>query len=153
MPVNHPKLFWFQMQLLEQDAPPEPADGIPYLPWTRQTQLPLRLGGMGLRSATRTSHAAYWASWADCLHPLLTRYPAFGDQVLTCLQQEAADRPANIVEAEMAARVLDDAGFRADRPRWDVLARSARPQQPDAADVLVDQIVFLKKYAQTSLKF
>ena len=28
--------------------------------------LPLVLGGVGLRSATRTSVSAYWASWADC---------------------------------------------------------------------------------------
>ena len=29
--------------------------------------MPLSLGGLGLRSATRTRQAAYGASWADCL--------------------------------------------------------------------------------------
>eukprot|EP00973_Karenia_brevis_P033564 4626583-Karenia_brevis.AAC.1 len=27
--------------------------------------LPMRMGGLGLRSAERVSQAAYWASWAD----------------------------------------------------------------------------------------
>ena len=31
--------------------------------------LPLSFGGLGLRSPVRTSPAAHWASWADCLHP------------------------------------------------------------------------------------
>ena len=35
--------------------------------WVTQATLPLRLSGMGLRSACRTSGAAYWASWADAL--------------------------------------------------------------------------------------
>ena len=29
--------------------------------------LPLCFGGLGLRSAVRTSPVAHWASWADCL--------------------------------------------------------------------------------------
>ena len=28
--------------------------------------LPMRMGGLGLRSARRSAPAAYWASWADC---------------------------------------------------------------------------------------
>ena len=39
----------------------------------RQAQLPLRLGGLGLRSSLRTALAAYLASWADCLKPLSQR--------------------------------------------------------------------------------
>ena len=30
--------------------------------------LPLVLGGLGLRSAARTSQSAFWASWADAIH-------------------------------------------------------------------------------------
>ena len=41
----------------------------------RQARLPLRLGGLGLRSATRTAFAAYWASWADALPMLKARLP------------------------------------------------------------------------------
>ena len=29
--------------------------------------LPMSLGGLGVRSALRTSKAVRWASWADCL--------------------------------------------------------------------------------------
>ena len=29
--------------------------------------LPLSMGGLGLRSAVRTSVPAHWASWGDCL--------------------------------------------------------------------------------------
>ena len=39
----------------------------------RQALLPLRLGGCGLRDSSRTSHAAFWASWADCLPVLRLR--------------------------------------------------------------------------------
>ena len=31
------------------------------------TTLPMRLGGLGLRSAGRIAPGAYWASWADAL--------------------------------------------------------------------------------------
>ena len=29
--------------------------------------MPLRLAGCGLRNSQRTAHAAYWASWVDCI--------------------------------------------------------------------------------------
>ena len=38
--------------------------------------LPGRLGGLGLRSATRTSAAAYWASWVNSL-PVFQNEDAF----------------------------------------------------------------------------
>ena len=39
------------------------------------SQLPLRLGGLGLRCATRTAIPAFWASWADSLHMIQQRHP------------------------------------------------------------------------------
>ena len=47
--------------------------------------LPLVLGGVGLRSASRISASAYWASWADCLPMVFARHrgtptPHFGGQ-------------------------------------------------------------------------
>ena len=41
----------------------------------RIATLPMRLGGLGLRSASRMSHAAYWASWADSLQMIAQRLP------------------------------------------------------------------------------
>ena len=35
--------------------------------------LPLSLGGLGLRSATRTRVPAHWSSWADCLPMVVTQ--------------------------------------------------------------------------------
>ena len=33
----------------------------------RHTLTLCTMGGVGLRSASRSAHAAYWGSWADCL--------------------------------------------------------------------------------------
>ncbi len=41
----------------------------------RQSQFPIRLAGLGLRNSARTSLAAYWASWSDCLPSLHARFP------------------------------------------------------------------------------
>ena len=37
--------------------------------------LPLELGGLGLRSAARTSQSAFWASWADAIPIVGARHP------------------------------------------------------------------------------
>ena len=37
--------------------------------------LPQVLGGLGLRSATRTREAAFWGSWADAVHMIHERHP------------------------------------------------------------------------------
>ena len=37
--------------------------------------LPMRMGGLGLRSAVRTAPAACWASWGDTLLLILDRLP------------------------------------------------------------------------------
>ena len=43
--------------------------------------LPVRMGGLGLRSATRCAAATYWASWADTLHMVDQRNPAVAERV------------------------------------------------------------------------
>jgi len=104
--------------------------------WERQAQLPLRFGGCGLRNASRTSTAAYWASLADCLHPLRLRYPEIAQGILACLESQAEGRPASLVAAGMAAEALDTAGMH-NRPTWRGLYDGARPAQPseDERDV------------------
>ena len=42
--------------------------------------LPLSFGGLGLRSALRTSPSAFW-SWADCLLMINARHPAVADMI------------------------------------------------------------------------
>ena len=36
-------------------------------------------GGLGVRSASRTCHAAYWSSWADCLSTFRERHRNIDD--------------------------------------------------------------------------
>ena len=55
---------------------------------TRSRELasvPLSLGGLGLRSATRTREAAYWTSFADCLFMVRNRHPVMVDRILDAL--------------------------------------------------------------------
>ena len=46
------------------------------------TTLPMRMGGLGLRSAMRTAPGAYWASWVDALHMLQQRLPQLTGHVV-----------------------------------------------------------------------
>ena len=47
----------------------------------RITTLPLRMGGLGLRSGQRMKPGAFWASWADALPMLQQRLPELTRQV------------------------------------------------------------------------
>ena len=54
---------------------------------TRDTAtLPLALGGLGLRSATRTSLSAFWSSWADCLSMIHKRHPTVAENLVRELE-------------------------------------------------------------------
>ena len=44
--------------------------------------LPLSLGGLGLRSAVRTSVPAHWASWADVLPVIRDGHPAVATMIM-----------------------------------------------------------------------
>ena len=92
--------------------------GIPYSAWVHQSQLPLRLGGMGLRDSQRTSAAAYWASWADALPEIIGRFPGLGQRALyylTTLHSAANPTPgmapACLVATEMARRTCVATGW------------------------------------------
>ena len=47
--------------------------------------LPMRMGGLGLRSATRCAGGAYWASWANALPMIRDRIPQIAQLVVTSL--------------------------------------------------------------------
>ena len=66
--------------------------------------LPLVLGGVGLRSATRTSVSAYWASWADCLPMMFARHPEVASRLVRQLEGHS-DSPF-LSAAASSARVL-----------------------------------------------
>ena len=44
--------------------------------------LPMRMGGLGLRSAMRCTPAAFWALWADALHMISERTPDVANDVV-----------------------------------------------------------------------
>ena len=89
--------------------------------------LPMRMGGLGLRSAQRCAHAAYWASWADALPMIQQRTPAVANTVIEGLQQET-DAIGCIGELRESAARLDREGFWW-RPAWRALSDGQRPPE------------------------
>ena len=103
--------------------------------WVKQARLPLRLGGCGLRNSNRTSHAAYWASWADCMPDLIKRFPHMRHDLVgefAALQALDADEvhagTACLVAAEMAGKWCQEQGWHA-RPLWVDIANGTRPPE------------------------
>ena len=95
----------------------------------QRCQLPLCMGGLGLRSASRTAPAAWWASWADCAQMLRERCPELTNQICAALSE--LDRgplpaaPGCLQQASRAKEHLSAHGFAA--PNWHDLAQGARP--------------------------
>ena len=85
--------------------------------------MPMVLGGLGLRSARRTSQAAYWASWADCLPMVQQRHPWIAALFVANLSGQP--HTPFLRAASEATFHLARAGFEA--PTWHALARGARP--------------------------
>ena len=92
--------------------------------------LPARLGGLGLRSAERTSTAAYWAGYCDALKVLKEKRPALAERFLGQLERPAEEQPACMREATEARRRLQAAGFE-EMPSWREAAEgTVTPSQP-----------------------
>ena len=56
-----------------------------------QARLPARLGGLGLRDSSRTSAAAFWASWADSMPRLHRLFPNYGNLLVQRLEADPGD--------------------------------------------------------------
>ena len=92
----------------------------------RRAQLPLSMEGLGLGSAERLRHAAYWSSWADTVRALRKHQPGVLAALLRPLLDASANgTPPSTRAAEQAARFLRSEGFSA--PIW------ARLLEEDAA--------------------
>ena len=88
--------------------------------------LPHKHGGLGLRSAIRTSPAAYWASVADAIPEIQKRYPQMSqDFIYHLLNPETA--PASLAEATHARVILMSSGY-VDCPPWQEIANGLRPE-------------------------
>ena len=105
---------------------------VPDRSWTVAT-LPLAMGGLGLRSASRGRKVSFWSSWADVLHMIRQRHPLVAEFMLETL---GSDDPGHfhLQGAADARSRLEDMGFRA--PEWRALVDGARPLGfPDPDDV------------------
>ncbi|CAK0791015.1 unnamed protein product, partial [Prorocentrum cordatum] len=95
----------------------------------QRCQLPLCMGGLGLRGAPRTAPAAWWASWADCAQMLRERCPELTNQICAALSEldwgPLPAAPGCLQQASRAKEHLSAHGFAA--PNWHDLAQGARP--------------------------
>ena len=72
--------------------------------------LPMRLGGLGLRSAVGMAPAAFWSSWADALHMIHERHPQLAANTVERLDGEH-DVDGCLADLRSAADGLDRQGF------------------------------------------
>ena len=90
--------------------------------------LPLALGGLGLRSAVRTSHSAYWASWADCVPMIARRHPVVAAQMIRSMEL-GPTIPSLLSLGDAARTILDMGGYEV--PSWPALVDGVRPPPRD----------------------
>ena len=90
--------------------------------------LPMRMGGLGLRSVIRRAEAAYWVSWADALHMEGQRNPEVADMVMRTVSQREPSREGCLAELHQAGARLDREGFWL-RSTWQALRDGARPEE------------------------
>ena len=90
--------------------------------------LPMRMGGLGLRSASLCFPAAYSASWSDALPMIDKRYPAIAEMVEHAMADDEALQEGCLSELSRAVSDLDRQGF-AWRPTWSELRRGKRPPE------------------------
>ena len=113
-------------ELLANDSPPL-LDALA----TKRAQLPLHVGGLGLRSAETPRIAAHLASWADTLPTLRGRHLVVVDGLLSqaASQRRGAGGLLPCVAAALSSQsCLQRAGF--DAPTWHQLIESTRSEEP-----------------------
>ena len=87
------------------------------LKWASQqiVSLPFSVGGLGLHSALLVRHAAYWSSWADCVHMVNRRHPQICRSILRSIVRE--NPPHHIEGVTISEAALP----------WEELAEGLRP--------------------------
>ena len=95
--------------------------------------LPLAMGGMGLRDASRTSQPAFWASWADCLSMVNDRHPDVATMMVRQLSGvDDCESPSLQAAPRAAQESTGVEGFEV--PSWEALVRGARPPPHEVDD-------------------
>ena len=80
--------------------------------------LPLSMGGLALRSATRGRFDAYWASWADSLSAIQSRHPVVAEELIVALDNLRG--AFHLQGAAECREILLNRGF--DAPRREAVA-------------------------------
>ena len=94
--------------------------------------LPLKLGGCGLRSASRTGQAAYWASWADTLPMMQQRCPRLAQRFCEELTGEES-RAQSLREAAGARNTLVAKKYTT-CSTWEAVLEGERPPKPETTE-------------------
>ncbi len=89
---------------------------------------PMRMGGLGLRSAQRLSHAAYWASWADGLEMMHKRCPTIAGHIVTALNGDLLQEDSPLRELQDCRIRIEETGHMV-CPTWAELAQGLRPRE------------------------
>ena len=95
--------------------------------------MPARSGGLGLRLASRTAIAAFWASWADALPMLEARCPTLMASLAVELEQVTSAVPV-VSELNAASDSPRAEGLHC-LPKWAELREGLRPE---AAGITAD---------------
>ena len=123
--VTHDSLVWEAFcKLLERDDLAQHHQLDSRHAWL--AQLPMRLGGCGLRSALRTAPAAWWASWADTLPMIRARHPEVAERLYQQLQGNRVATPT-VAAVQEAQRHLAEKGYQC--LEWDLVWNGAQPNQ------------------------
>ena len=94
--------------------------------------LSMVLGGIGLRSAARTSKPAYWASWGDSLAMIRRRHPTVADQLVHQFQGHP-ETPFLRAAADTRRELVGVMVF--EPPSWQAMSHGARPPHRELEDV------------------
>ena len=95
--------------------------------------IPLSLGGLGLRSATRTRHSAFWASWVGSLSMIKERHFVVTDWIVGSLTRARPAGPCLRSAAIAAHQLRSVEGF--ETPSWEAFADGLRPPSHDPEDI------------------
>ena len=114
------------------------------------TSLPLALGRLGLRNATRTSESAFWASWADSLAMIRERHPTVAAAIVENLGKpwfkEPARQNVNRMILNQEEQGLDGNTKRRQRQNcsteaasWPLWPSTSRPCSGHRVDLLLER--------------
>ena len=99
----------------------------------RVASLPMRMGGLGLRSAVRGADTAYLTSWADAIQKIDQRNPVVANMVVATTAQEAPPAEQCLSELRGATDRLDREGYWW-TPNWRSLREGQRRPEPEVGE-------------------